>query len=354
MKKILSIGLILMLITAMITGCSGSAGQNPAPAAGQAPEAGGEKIKLIYTHYQPGTPDQPKQAAALAFESYVENKTNGQIDVVIYPNSELGDGPAVLQAMQANTIQMTVVHDGPLSALYAPMGVYNMPFLFNNHAEAWTIYDGEFTKKLGEALLSKTGIRMLGMADNGVRHLTNNVRPIKSLADAKGLTIRVQPSPVYNALVKGMGANPVEVAWTELPAALQQGVADGQENGITNILAANLFESQKYITTDGHVYSYHAYLVSDKFWQTLTPDQQKVIQEGVDLVKWIHRGMTAYQDDSVKPVLSAKGMEVTALSPEAVQEFREATQPAVVEWMKKEYGGTWVDDLLAEVNALRK
>jgi tripartite ATP-independent transporter DctP family solute receptor len=291
--------------------------------------------------------------AALAFESYVENRTNGEIDVVIYPNSELGDGPAVLEAMQANTIQMTVVHDGPVSALFAPLGVFNMPFLFNNHTEAWTIYDSDYTKKLGDAMLEATGIRLLGLADNGIRHLTNSVRPIKSVADAAGLTIRIQPSAIYNAIISGIGANAVEVAWSELPAALQQGVADGQENGITNILAANLYETQKYITLDGHVYSYHAYLISEEFYQSLTEEQQQVIQDAVDLVKWIHRGMTSYQDNMIAPVLSSYGMEVTELTPEAIQEFREATQPTVVEWMKKEYGGTWVDDLLAEIEKLR-
>ncbi|NLY71205.1 MAG: DctP family TRAP transporter solute-binding subunit [Clostridiales bacterium] len=348
MKKIVSIVLILTLVLGMtmLAGCGGGA------------ETGGESgskdaIKLIYTHYQPGTPDQPKQAAALAFEAFVENATNGEIEVEIYPNSELGDGPAVLEAMQANTIQMTVVHDGPVSALYAPMGVFNLPFLFESHAEAWTIYDSDYTKKLGESMLEATGIRLLALADNGVRHLTNSVRPIKSIDDAKGLTIRIQPSAIYNAIISGIGANAVEVAWSELPAALQQGVADGQENGITNILAANLYETQKYITLDGHVYSYHAYLISEEFYQSLTAEQQAIIQQGVDLAKWIHRGMTSYQDNTIKPVLTSYGMEVTELTPEALKEFREATQPTVVEWMKSEYGGTWVEDLLAEVEALR-
>jgi len=129
-----------------------------------------------------------------------------------------------------------------------------------------------------------------------------------------GLTIRVQPSVIYDNIVSGMGANAVAVAWTELPAALQTGVADGQENGITNILAAKLYETQKYATLDGHVYSYHAYLIADKFWNDLTADQQKAIQEGVDLAKWIHRGMTAYQDMTAKAVLESYGVTVSELS----------------------------------------
>lgn len=342
--------LLLAMTLGLFSACSTNGGGSQ-----PAGDGGGKSgaIKLIYTHYQPGTPDQPKQAAAMAFKAYVEDQTNGAIEVEIYPNSELGDGPEVLEAMQANTIQMTVVHDGPVSALYPPMGVFQLPFLFNSHAEAWTVYDSDYTKKLGEAMREATGIRLLGMADNGIRHLTNSKRPIEKLEDCAGLTIRIQPSPVYNAIIGGIGANPVEVAWAELPAALQQGVADGQENGITNILAANLYETQKYATLDGHVYSYHAYLISDEFWNSLTPEQQEIVQQGVELAKWVHRGMTAYQDDTAKMVLQEKGVIVSELSPEEVQRFRDATQPAVVEWMEKEYGGTWVQDLLAEVEAMR-
>ena len=370
MKKCLSIFLtiVMVLSLATVTGCGNAsnepAGNEPAksepakneptknePAKSETVKK--EAIQLIYTHYQPGTPDQPKQAAALAFEAYAEKATNGEIDVIIYPNSELGDGPTVLEGMQANTIQMTVVHDGPVSALYAPMGVFNMPFLFNSHAEAWTIYDSEYTKKLGEAMLKETGIRSLGMADNGIRHLTNSVRPIEKLEDAAGLTIRIQPSVIYDNIISGIGANAVAVAWTELPAALQQGVADGQENGITNILAAKLYETQKYATLDGHVYSYHAYLIGDEFWKSLTAKQQEAIQQGVELAKWIHRGMTAYQDDKAKMVLESYGVKVTELPPEEIQKFREATQPAVAKWMQETYGGTWVDDLLTEINSIR-
>lgn len=348
MKKLLAVITVLVMVFGVFAACAPAA-----PATEEKAEVKGDAIKLIYTHYQPGTPDQPKQAAALAFEAYVESKTNGAIDVEIFPNSELGDGPEVLEAMQANTIQMTVVHDGPVSALYPPMGVFQLPFLFNSHAEAWTVYDSEFTKKLGEAMREATGLRLLGMADNGVRHLTNSKRPIEKLEDCAGLTIRIQPSPVYNAIISGIGANPVEVAWAELPGALQQGVADGQENGITNILAANLYETQKYATLDGHVYSYHAYIISDEFWNKLTAEQQEIVQQGVELAKWIHRGMTAYQDDTTKMILQEHDVTVSELSADEIQRFRDATQPAVVDWMEKEYGGTWVQDLLAYIDSIR-
>ena len=342
MKKLLIVVLSLSMM-ALFASCGG----------GGAAGADGPRFTLIYTHYQPGTPDQPKQAAALAFQAYVERATNGTIEVVIFPNSELGDGPSVLQAMQAGTIHMTVVHDGPVSALFPPIGVFNMPFLFENHSEAWTVFDGPFSQRIGEAMRVETGIRMLALADNGIRHITNSRRPINTLEDLSGLSIRIQPSPIYDVMMRALGANAVAISWTELPAALQQGVADGQENGITNILAARLFETQNYATLNGHVYSFHAYLIADRFWDNLTTSQQAAISRGVDLAKWIHRGMTAHQDNTARSVLESHGVQVADLTPQELARWRAAAQPAVSEWMNNTYGGTWVADLLSEVNRVR-
>lgn len=314
-------------------------------------ESGGKAVTIRYTHFQPAGMDQPKHAAALAFKSYVETNTNGAVKVELFPASQLGDANTVLEGLKLGSIQIGVVHDGPIAAIYPPLGVYNLPYAFNNQGEAWAVFDGAFTKEIAEDMRQKTGVRLLGLADNGIRHFTNSKKEIRSPADMRGLKIRIQPSPLYEKLVAGTGASPSAVPWTELPAALQQGVVDGQENGVTNILAASLFQTQKYVTLDGHVYSYHAYLMSDKFFTSLTADQQKVVTEAVELAKWIHRGMTAYQDMNAESILSGKGMTVTKLTPAEIEAFRAATQPPVADWMKKEYGDKWVNGFLSAVKA---
>lgn len=337
----------LLLVSISLAGCSSSTSAPPV-------ENDNQEVKTIrYTHFQPGSMDQPKQAAAVAFKAYVESNTNGSIQVELFPASQLGDADTVLEGLQLGSIQMGVVHDGPISSIFEPMGVYNLPYLFNGQGEAWTVFDSEYTKKMGEAMREATGIRMLGMADNGIRHFTNSQREIHSVDDMAGLIIRVQPSPLYEKLVQGTGASAAAVPWTELPAALQQGVVDGQENGVTNILAASLYQSQKHISLGGHVYSYHAYLMSDEFFSTLTAEEQQVVQDGVDIAKWIHRGMTANQDMNASSILSDKGMEVTVLTPEAVEGFRQKTQPLVAEWMTEQIGAEWVDGLLELVDSLR-
>ena len=203
-------------------------------------------------------------------------------------------------------------------------------------------------------MVKKAGIRMLGLADNGVRHFTNSVRPIRSPADMKGMKIRIQPSPVFKALVESLGASASAIPWAELPTALQQKVVDGQENGVTNILAASLYQHQKFVTLDGHVWSIHAYMVNERFYQGLSATEKKAVVDGVQKAVAIHRKMTSDQDLNAKPILEKVGMQVTELTPVQVAPFRQLAQPPVKDWAEKEIGKQYVDSLFKAVAATRK
>ncbi|MGD2124430.1 MAG: DctP family TRAP transporter solute-binding subunit [Desulfobacteraceae bacterium] len=314
--------------------------------------AGPKVIK--YAHFQPAKLDQPKQAAALAFKNYVEANTKGSLRVEIYPASQLGNAITVLEGLKMGTIEMGVVHDGPISPVFKPFMVYAIPYLFEDQAMAWSVVDGPFGKALAEAMRKATGIRMFALGDNGIRHFTNNKRVIRSPEDMNGLKIRVMPGPIWSKLVSSLGASPSPVPWPELPAALQQGVVDGQENGVTNILAASLYQNQKHISLDGHVYSWHAYLMNDRFYNSLTPQEQKVIQRGVDIAKIIHRGMTSAQDLNAPTILGGVGMQVTPLTPEEVSAFRKMAQPSVVAWVKKQIGAEWVEKIFAAIEDYKR
>lgn len=318
-----------------------------------APAAMAEKL-IKYAHFQPGRLDQPKHAAAMAFKSYVEGQSGGELKVEIYPAGQLGNATSALEGLRLGSLEMAVVHDGGISSVYQGIDLFAMPYLFPSQAVAWKVLDGPFAKEWGEAMLAETGIRLMAFADNGVRHFTNSKRPIQSPADLAGLKIRVQPSPVFIKLVESLGGSPTAIDWGELPAALAQGTADGQENGVTNILAASLYQSQKYATLDGHVYSLHAYLMSDAFWQQLTPEEQRIVTDGVEIAKWIHRGMTTAQDVNAGTILAEKGMQVTVLTPEQLQAFRDKAQPAVKAYLEESIGKEWVQKLLDAVAAAEK
>lgn len=306
---------------------------------------------LKYAHFQAADLSSPKHAAALAFESCVEGKTSGSIDVQIFPAGQLGGDAETMEGLQLGTIQMAAIHDGPISAVYKPFAVLAMPYLFDDQAMAWSVMDGEFGDAMAADMLAETGLHMFGVADNGVRNFTNNVRPVAEPADMEGLKMRVMTAPVWVTLVESLGASATPVAWPELPGALQQGVVDGQENGVTNIVNASLYQHQKYVSLDGHVFSWHAYLMNEDFYQGLTHDEQTAVNQCVEIAKTIHRGMTAAQDANASAILSEKGMEVVPVSPAQKVMFREAAQPAVRAFIESEIGSEWPERLSAAVDA---
>jgi tripartite ATP-independent transporter DctP family solute receptor len=306
--------------------------------------AAAQKV-INYAHFQTADLSSPKHAAALAFKSCIEAKTDGGIEVVIYPASQFGNETATMEGLQLGTLQLAAIHDGPISATYPPFAVFALPYLFEDHAEAWAVVDGSFGEEMSEDMAATVGIRMLAMADNGVRNFTTSGTPVRSPEDMAGLKMRVMVAPVWVRLVESLGASATPVPWPELPGALQQGVVDGQENGVTNILDASLYQHQDYVTLDGHVFSWHAYLINETFYQALSDDERGALHTCVEIAKVIHRGMTAAQDTNATTILSEHGMEVIALTPEQRAAFRERAQPAVREWVVSEIGEEWPSKL---------
>ncbi len=323
-----------------------------AAALGAAP-AHAQKV-LKYAHFQPAKDDQPKHVAALAFKEHLEKATGGSVKVEIYPAGQFGKDQPTMEGVKLGTLELAVAHDGAIATVHKPIGVLGIPFLYESHEHAWRVYDSRWKKEFSDDMVKKTGIRMLGLADNGVRHFTNSVRPIKSPADMKGMKIRIQPSPVFKTLVESLGASASAIPWAELPTALQQKVVDGQENGVTNILAASLYQHQKYATLDGHVWSIHAYLVNEKFYQGLSAAERKAVDEGTKKAVAIHRKMTSDQDKNAKSILEKLGMQVTVLSSAEIGQFRKLSQPPVKQWAEKEIGKDYVDRLFAAVDQTRK
>ena len=309
---------------------------------------------LKYAHFQPAKDDQPKHVAAMAFKDYVEKATKGSIKVEVYPAGQFGKDAETMEALKMGTLEMAVAHDGAVASVFKPIAMLGIPYLYDNHAHAWRVYDSKFGQDFGDLMLQKTGIRLLAIADNGVRHFTNSLRPIKSPADMKGMKIRIQPSPVFKSLIESLGASASAIPWAELPTALQSKVVDGQENGVTNILAASLYQYQKYATLDGHVWSVHTYMINDKFFKELTPDQQKAVVDGTKIARDIHRRMTSEQDLAAKDILTKNGMQVTELSASEVDAFRKLAQPPVRQFVEKDIGKEWVDRLFAAIAEQRK
>ena len=302
-------------------------------------------IELKLAHVDPAdTWTSRKGGGSTLFKQIVETETRGAVEVQVFPAGQLGGEREMTEAVKLGSIQMTMV-SGALANFYKEYQVLDIPYLFSSPPVAWKVLDGWFGKEMAEDCLKKTGMRVLGFGEAGYRNFTNSVRPIKTPADFKGLKIRVMESPVYMTLVKSLGGAPTPIPWTETYSALQQKVADGQENPVSTIKYAKLNEVQKYMILDGHTYGIDFILINDKFYQSLPKDIQRTIRIAATTTVTIMRGIQTIDSTLGVQQLREKGMEVYAPSGSEKAMFRAASQQPVIEYLEKQIGRPWIDKL---------
>lgn len=285
------------------------------------------------------------------FAKLVKEKTNGELEVQIFPAAQLGSERDAVEGLQLGTLEMTLTSTGPLGNFIPEIKLLNLPFLFKDRDEAYKILDG----KIGTGIADKfpaIGIRSLGWYENGFRHITNNVRPINSMKDMAGIKIRVMEDSLFISTMKALGASPLPMAFGELYTALEQGTVDAQENPLVNIDASRFYEVQKHLAITGHFYSPAMLLVSEIFYQSLTPAQQKALAEAATLARDFERNLSIEGDKTTEAKLASKGMTVT--HPDKA-EFVRAVAP-VYKAAAKDIGGgdaakgqKLIDETLAEL-----
>ena len=195
------------------------------------------------------------QVAAEKFAELVEERTNGEYKIEIYPNGTLGGESDMLDSMSTGMLDMGIITSGPFVNFSEAMGVLDMPYLFANNEEAYKVFDGEIGRELLDSL-EDAGLKGLAYAERGFRNVTNSVRPVNNADDLAGLKLRVMENEVYTATFKALKVNAVPMAWAEALTAMQQGIIEGEENPINVIYSYSLWDyGQKYVTLDRHSYS---------------------------------------------------------------------------------------------------
>lgn len=260
-----------------------------------------------------------------AFKEKLEQLSDGEFTVREHPSGALGGERALIEGLQIGTIDMAVTSTGPLGNFVPETYVLDLPFLFEDYAEARCVLDGE----IGEDLLAKINENnLVGLAwtENGFRHMTNSLREIQEPEDADGLKIRTMENKVHMAAFRQLGVHPTPMAFPEVFTALQQGTVDGQENPISVTLTSNLWEVQDYLSLTGHVYSPAITLASPILWSGLSEEEKgwfiDAAQAGAEATR---NEVTRLETEGVEQ-LKEKGMTVTANVDKAP--FREAVQPA--------------------------
>lgn len=291
-----------------------------------------------------------KAAGSTVFKHMVENETGGAVNVNLYPAGQLGGEREVAEAVKLGSVQVGML-SGPFSGFCREAQVFDIPYLFPSLLVAYRTLEGPFGKELAEECLKKTGMRILTYAQVGFRNFTNSARVIKTPADLKGLKFRVMENPVYVNLVRSMGAAPTPIPWPETYTALQQKVVDGQENPISSIKFAKLYEVQKYLTMDGHTFGVSFMLINEKFFQSLPKEFQAILKNAALTSAVSENGIDNLDNSIGLQFLKDKGMEVYVPTAAQKAQFRAVAQPAVIEYLEKQIGRTWIDKVLRAVNA---
>lgn len=296
--------------------------------------------------------DHPTSIGTRKFAELVAAKSGGKLQVKEFPSSQLGNELQMQSALQGGVQEMMAPAPTSLAGIVKDFGLLDFPFIVSNTKQADALVDGP----LGRALLAKLpekGLVGLGFFDLGFRNVTNSRRPITRVEDFDGIKLRVIPNPVFLETFRTFKANPVPMPFAELYPALETRAVDGQENPYSVILSNKFFEVQKFLSQTNHVYAPLVILVSKRFWDKLSPAEQKILQDAAIEARDFQRQVSREAAGKALAELKAKGMQVNDLAPAEVARMQKMVQP-VHEKFAGEYDPAVVKLFRSELERVQK
>lgn len=283
-----------------------------------APALAQTEIKIGHGH----TEQHSFHLAMEKFSELLEEKAPGEYKVTIFANSQLGSEREMQEQLTFGTLEMTVT--GVLGIYEPKLALLELPFLFRDRAHVQAAQNSDAVADL-VATLPEKGLRLIGFVENGFRNITNNGNPINTPDDVKGLKIRTPENQAQIETFRALGAQPTPMPFSELYAALRQGVVDGQENPLQNIYDGKLFEVQTNLALTGHIYNSAYTVISESFFQAQSEaNRDAILAAALEAGAW-QLNYLAEKDAELLDQLKAGGMKVTEPDKEA---FRAATAPA--------------------------
>lgn len=222
----------------------------------------------------------PYNDMAEYFKKNVEAKSAGKISVKIFPAATLGKDQAVVGEMKLGTIDFIVSSSFGAVRQVPEFQVFSLPYLFKNlDAAMSTVATGGALHKYYEQVFAdrKTGLKLLSLGVAGTRNLSNAKGPVNKLADIQGLKMRTPPSPMISQTWKTLGTLPVSIAWSELYAGIQTGVAQGLESSIAGYKGSKLYEVAPNLALTAHSIQISHFSMSERSWNKLSPDLQQLV-----------------------------------------------------------------------------
>lgn len=276
--------------------------------------------------------DHHYQEASIMFRDLVAKKTNGEVEIKVFPANQLGSQRELVEGAQLGTVDMVLTSDVLLSSFEDSMGLLNMPYLFRDIDHVGKVLDGSIGKRLSDNL-AKKNLMVLAYWENGFRHITNSKRPINKPEDLQGLKVRTPSGYIFIESFKAFGASPTPMAFGELYSALQLGTVDGQENPVSHAVTQKFYEVQKYFSLTRHIHVSEPLLMSKIIFDGLKPEYQKALVEAaVEVAPWVRNEVESLESEQLS-FLKEK-MEVNTADREAF----EAAAQAVYDKYDEKFG----------------
>jgi tripartite ATP-independent transporter DctP family solute receptor len=298
--------------------------------------------KLVMAHIV-----APPESSAVAFVEMadaINKRAEGGLEIEFHAGTLLTKELEVINAVKSGNI---AIGDpgGAAATVFPEMGVFLVPYLVKSYDQAYKMFNGAIGDRLDRGFQDKYKLKVLCFYDYGFRHFWNNRRPIAAPKDLRGLKLRVQPAKVFADTINGLGGVAVPMAWGEVIPAAQQGVIDGADLPIVNILALKAYEVSKYCSMTYHNYGPTALVMNLEMFNGLTPQQQKLLLDASRAAQERIRGLTESVDtpEKAKELLEPKGMTVNTADVEA---FRKVAQEKVWPQYQKDYSELW-DEIVA-------
>jgi len=315
---------ILALVVAVsfaFTGCSGSKPQ-------EGDKGSVEPRVLKLGHKSSDT--HSWQLGSERFAELVKERTNGELIIEIYPNSQLGDQKEMTEAAQIGVIDFVLNAPATLSGFIPEIGALDLPFLFRDYDHAFEALD-TVGMEYYAPLCEEVGLKLLAFWDTGFKNLSNSKHEIKSVDDIKELKIRYAGGASLAATIEALGASAISIPWSETYIALSQGTADAQFNPPSTMVESKIHEVQKYYSSNLTIqYGAEPVVMSLKTWNELTPEQQQIIMEACAEARDYQRELNIQMDKDALQLMIDEGVIVSEVSDEVLAQIQEMTAPVLL------------------------
>jgi TRAP-type transport system periplasmic protein len=300
-----------------------------------------QAVRLRLAHS--GAEAETQHAAALEFAKQVKSKTNGQIEVQVYPASSLGNDNTAIAAVRGGTIDMTTSGTPYYTGMVGRMNVLDLPYIFANAEHAYKVLDGSIGRGLLDEL-EANNLKGLAYWEVGFRSLTNSRKPVRTPDDIKGLKVRTTPNPAHIKAFQLFGANPSPMPLAEVFTAMENKAIDGQENPVGIVRGNKFNEVQKYMSLTKHAYTAMPVVINKAKFASLTASQQQALVDSAIAAGTFQRELIKKTEAADIAYLKANGMQIEEnINPEP---FRKIVAEPIKQMFSEKYGTQLVDAVI--------